>query len=62
MTNTYAPLDSGSQSTLIRKYLANHLGLKVARTKIKISIVKDYGDSMCSKEVTLKIFDTNGNN
>ena len=33
MTNTYALLDSGSQSTLIREDLANHLKLKTGRTK-----------------------------
>ena len=47
MTNTYALLDSGSQSTLIREGLTKHLKLKTGRTKIKISAVN--GDSINRK-------------
>lgn len=45
---------------LIREALTNHLKLKTGRKKFKISTVN--GDSINTKEVALKIFDTNGNN
>ena len=45
---------------LIREALTNRFKLKTGRKKFKIGTVN--GDSINTKEVALKIFDTNGNN
>ena len=53
---TYALLDTGSQSTLIREDFAAELKLHGNKTKIKMSSSKDQGESIIAHEVYLKIF------
>ena len=52
---TYALLDTGSQSTLIRENIAAELKLHGNKTKIKMSSIKDKGESIIVHEVDLRI-------
>ena len=52
---TYALLDTGSQSNLIREDFAAELKLHGNKTKIKMSSIKDQGESIIANEVDLKI-------
>ena len=58
---TYALLDTGSQSTLIRADFAAELKLHGNKTKIKMSSIKDRGESIIVHEVDLR-FSSNVNN
>ena len=61
-------LDTGSQSTLIREDFAAELKLHGNKTKIKMSSIKDQGESIVAHEVDLtissivndKMFEANG--
>ena len=52
---TYALLDTGSQSTLIREDFAAELKLHGNKTKIKMSSIEDWRESIIAHEVDLKI-------
>ena len=51
---TYALLDIGSQSTLIREDFVAELKVHRNKTKIKINSIKDQGDSILLHEVDLR--------
>ena len=51
-TRTYALLDPGSQSTLIRQDVANKLKLKTVKKNITISTIKDHGQKMKVNETS----------
>ena len=51
----YALLDTGSQSTLIREGFAAELKPRGNKTKIKMSCIKDQGESIIFHEVDLRI-------
>ena len=52
---TYALLDTGRQSTLIKEDFAAELKLHGNKAKIKMSSIKDRGESIIAHEVDLKI-------
>ena len=52
---TYALLDTGSQSTLIREDFAAELKLNGTKTKIKMSSIKDQGETITVHAIDLKI-------
>ena len=52
---TYALLDTGSQSTLIKEDFATELKLHGYKTKIKMSSIKDQEESIIVHEADLRI-------
>ena len=52
---TYALLDTGSQSTLMREDFGAELKLRGNKTNIKMSSIKDQGESIIIHEVILRI-------
>ena len=58
--DTYALLDSGSQSTLIRDDVAKRLGLKGKRKFIRIATVKDQAESIQVEEFGVKVSSRDG--
>ena len=62
MVKTYALLDTGSQSTLVRDDLAVQLQLKGVKKNIKMSIIKDNRENIKVQEVDLNISSTTCNN
>ena len=55
MISTYALLDNGSQSSLIREDFAKSLNLKGTNVTVNISSIKDKGEEVKVKEFTLVI-------
>ena len=58
--DTYALLDSGSQSTLIRDDDAKRLGLKGKRKFVHIATVKDQAESIQVEEFGVKVSSRDG--
>ena len=52
---TYALLDTGSQSTLMREDFGAELKLRGNKTNIRMSSIKDQGESIIIHEVILRI-------
>ena len=62
IATTYALLDNGSESTLIRDDFAESLKLKGCKKTIAISTITNETEEVNVKEVTLKILDIKGEN
>ena len=60
--STFALLDNGSQSTLIREDFAKQLKLKGYSRTINITSIKDELESVKIKEISLKIYDMDHKN
>ena len=60
--STFALLDNGSQSTLIREDFVKQLKLKGCSRTINISSIKDDLESVKVKEISLKIYDIDHKN
>ena len=57
--STYALLDSGSQSTLLREDVAKQLNLKGKKSNVNITTIKDKSERLTLQEVSLNVSSRN---